>query len=73
MPQFTQDLTCTTEEKNALFQLSRSCSEDVPLEERARIVFLCLKGIRNDAIAQEISICPNTVVVWRKRFYDKGI
>ena len=66
-------LTCTPEEKNALIQLSRSRSEEARLVERAKIVLLCLDGMRNDDVARELLVRPNTVGVWRKRFSEKGI
>lgn len=69
MARVAQALTCTPEEKIALIQLSRSRSEEARLVERAKIVLLCLEGKRNDEVAQELSIRPNTVGVWRKRFF----
>ena len=73
MARVAQALTCTPEEKSALIQLSRSRSEEARLVERAKIVLLCLDGMRNDDVAQELSIRPNTVGVWRKRFSEQGI
>ena len=73
MARVAQALTCTPEEKSALIQLSRSRSEEARLVERAKIVLLCLDGMRNDEVAQKLSIRPNTVGVWRKRFSEQGI
>ena len=66
-------LTCTPEEESALIQLSRSRTEEARLVERAKIVLLCLDGMRNDDVSQKLSIRPNTVGVWRKRFSEQGI
>ena len=73
MARVAQALTCTPEEKSALIQLSRSRSEEARLVERAKIVLLCLEGMRNDEVAQELSIRANTVGMWRKRFSEHGI
>lgn len=66
-------LTCTPEEKEILLQLSRSRSEEARLVERARIVLLCLEGKQNDEVARELSVRPNTVGLWRKRFSENGV
>ena len=73
MARVAPTLTCTPEEKSALLQLSRSRTEEARLVERAKIILLCLDGMRNDEVAQELSIRPNTVGVWRKRFSEQGI
>jgi transposase len=66
-------LTCTPEERTVLLQLARSRSEEARLVERAKIVLLCLDGKRNEEVAQELSVRPNTVGLWRKRFAEQGI
>ncbi len=43
------------------------------MAERARIVLGCLKGKRNDEIARELDLRPNTVGQWRHRFAARGI
>jgi transposase len=40
---------------------------------RARIVLACLSGRRNDEVAREVGVRPNTVGVWRRRFAERGI
>lgn len=35
------------------------------MAERARIVLACLRGKRNDEVASEIGVRPNTVGRWR--------
>lgn len=66
-------LTCTPDVRNALVQLARSRSEEARLVERARIVLLCLEGKRNEEVARELSVRPNTVGIWRKRFAEQGL
>lgn len=56
-----------------LERLSRSRSGEVRLAERARIVIACLQGRRNDEVAREIGVRPNTVGQWRRRFAAHGI
>ena len=66
-------LSCTAEVMGELERLSRSRSGEVRLAERARIVLACLQGRRNDEVAREIGVRPNTVGQWRRRFAAHGI
>lgn len=43
------------------------------MAERARIVLGCLEGKRNDEVARDMDLRPNTVGVWRRRFAARGI
>lgn len=43
------------------------------MAERARIVLGCLEGKRNDEIARQMNLRPNTVGQWRRRFAERGI
>ena len=43
------------------------------MAERARIVLACLGGKRNDKVASEIGVRPNTVGQWRRRFAERGL
>jgi DNA-binding CsgD family transcriptional regulator len=53
--------SCSEEVMVELERLSRSRSGEVRLAERARIVIACLQGRRNDEVAREIGVRPNTV------------
>src|ERR1700751_4593897 len=53
--------------------LTRSRTAETRLVERAKIVLACLDGKRNDEVARELGIRPNTVGLWRKRFAARGI
>ena len=66
-------LSCTAEVKAELERLARSRSGEVRLAERARIVLACLSGRRNDEVASEVGVRPNTVGVWRRRFAERGL
>jgi len=43
------------------------------MAERASIVLACLQGKRNDDIARDMGLRPNTVGQWRRRFAARGI
>lgn len=66
-------LFCTAEVMAELERLSRSRSGEVRLNERARIVLACLQGKRNEEVAHEVGVRPNTVGRWRQRFAVHGI
>lgn len=66
-------LSCTTEVMAELERLSRSRSGEVRMAERARIVLACLRGKRNDEVARNMGVRPNTVGRWRRRFAEHGI
>ena len=66
-------LSCAADVVGELERLSRSRSGEVRLAERARIVLACLQGKRNDAVAREIGVRPNTVGRWRQRFAARGL
>src|SRR3546814_10550211 len=66
-------LSCTAQVMAELERLSRSRSGEVRMAERARIVLACLRGKRNDEIADEMGLRPNTVGQWRRRFAQRGI
>ena len=66
-------LSCTDEVMAELERLSRSRSGEVRMAERARIVLACARGKRNDEVAREMGLRPNTVGQWRLRFASNGI
>ena len=66
-------LSCTADVMAELERLSRSRSGEVRIAERARIVMACLQGKRNDVVARETGLRPNTVGQWRRRFAVLGI
>ena len=73
MPRVAVALSCTAEVMAELESLSRSRSGEVRLAERARIILACLQGRRNDEVAGEMGLRPNTVGQWRRRFAAHGI
>ena len=73
MPRVAVALSCTAQDMAELGRLSRSRSGEVRMAERARIVLACLQGRRNDEIAREMGLRPNTVGQWRQRFAANGM
>ena len=65
MARVAVELSCTVEVMSELERLSRSRSGEVRMVERARMVLACLHGQRNDEIAAELGVRPNTVGQWR--------
>src|ERR1700751_5115522 len=53
--------------------LARSRTAEARLVERAKIILACLDGKRNDEVARELGVRPNTVGVWRQRFASRGM
>ena len=66
-------LLCTKEQEMVLNKLARSRTEQTRLVERAKIVLACLSGKRNDQIATEMKLRPNTIGIWRNRFATHGL
>lgn len=73
MPRVAVALSCTSDVMAQLERLSRSRSGEVRMAERSRIVLACLQGRRNDEIAREMGLRPNTVGQWRRRFAEHGM
>ncbi|MDP2785604.1 MAG: IS630 family transposase [Sulfurimicrobium sp.] len=73
MSRVAAKLSCTKEQEKALGKLARSRSEQARLVERAKIVLACLSGKRNDQVAAEMNLRPNTVGIWRNRFATQGL
>jgi DNA-binding CsgD family transcriptional regulator len=57
-------LSCMPNVRSELERLSQSRSGQVRMAERACIVLACLSGKRNDEIACEMGVRPNTVGQW---------
>ena len=73
MPRVAVALSCTSDVMAELERLSRSRTGEVRMAERSRIVLACLQGKRNDEIAKDMGLRPNTVGQWRRRFSEDGI
>ena len=63
----------TEEERLALERLAHARTEPARLVERARMVWLAVKGRRVPAIAAHLHVNENTVRLWIKRFNTRGL
>jgi len=66
-------VTCDEESRKTLERWGASRAVEARLVERARIVLRCLAGERNDRIAAQMNLRPNTVAKWRGRFIEMGV
>ena len=66
-------LNCSPEVRAELERHARSRKGEARMRERALIVLACLDGARNDGIAKQMGLRPNTVGIWRRRFAELGI
>jgi len=73
MPKTAPIPRCSDEDRKTLESWARSRTLEARLVERARIILRSLEGKAVNAIAQELSIRPNTVIDWRRRFEQEGI
>src|SRR6266481_1307960 len=60
------------EQRNELERWARRRSLPARVGERARIVLQAAEGLENQQIAQRMSITPEKVARWRKRFLKGG-
>jgi len=63
----------TSEQRSELEKLSRRGGASYRLVIRARIVLAAAEGESNAAVARRLSVCVDTVRLWRRRFGAGGI
>ena len=63
----------TDNERRQLESLDRRGTAEHRMVTRARIVLAAADGEENLSIAERLGIAPNTVIKWRKRFFEEGI
>jgi transposase len=61
------------EDRRQLESLVRRRTAEQRMVLRARIVLAAADGEENATIASRLVVALNTVIKWRKRFYDEGI
>ncbi len=66
-------ITLNSEQRTTLQQQARARSLPARVVERARIVLRAAAGLQDKEIAAEMSIRPEKVARWRKRFLDGGV
>lgn len=65
-------LTLSEQESTILQRWVHSPSTPQGIAQRARIILLAKEGMANHAIAKKVSVSRPTVLLWRKRFKEKG-
>lgn len=65
-------LVVSTEEERILCRLANAPSTPQGIAQKCRIVLLAKEGMANHAIAKKLEISRPTVLLWRKRFIEKG-
>jgi transposase len=61
------------EERDRLEALVRRGTAEHRMVTRARIVLAAADGEENACIADRLEVALNTVITWRKRFFEEGI
>ena len=73
MPRKSTIPRCEGEDRKTLERMARSRTEEARLVERARIILGLLNGDSVGAVARSLTVRPNTVIDWRRRFEKQGI
>jgi transposase len=63
----------TIPEKTALEDMARQYTSPYFKVVRAKVVLMAAKGLRNDQIAQRVSLPRQIVSKWRKRFFKERL
>jgi hypothetical protein len=61
------------EDRRRLESLVRQRTAEQRMVMRARIVLAAGEGEENASIAARLEVALNTVIKWRKRFYEEGV
>jgi transposase len=61
------------EDRDQLEALVRRWTAEHRMVVRARIVLAAADGEENAGIAERLEVALNTVIKWRKRFFEEGI
>jgi transposase len=61
------------EDRDALETILRKRTAEHRVVLRARIVLAAADGEENLSIADRLEVSPNTVIRWRKRFFEEGM
>ena len=74
MPRITPyTITLTSSEKNILENIARKYTSPYFRVVRAKVVLMASQGLRNDQIADSVSIPRQIVSKWRKRFFEERL
>ena len=61
------------EDRHALKTIVRKRTAEHRVVLRAQIVLAAADGEENLSIADRLEVAPNTVIKWRKRFFEEGM
>ena len=61
------------EDRDALETILRKGTAEHRIVLRAQIVLAAADGEENLSIADRLGVAPNTVIKWRKRFFEEGM
>jgi transposase len=74
MPRITPyAITLTSSEKNTLEDVARKYTSPYFQVVRARVILMAAQGLRNDQIAERVSLPRQIVSKWRKRFFEERL
>src|SRR6266702_2627527 len=63
----------TGEEKASLENIARKYTSSYAKVVRAKAILMAAQGLRNDQIAQRVSLPRQIVSKWRKRFFEERL
>lgn len=66
-------IALTTEQQGILESWMKASTTEQRMVQRSRIILMAAKGMRTDAIAEDLSIRTATVSKWRTRFAKDGL
>jgi len=66
-------ITLTSGEKGALEDVARKYTSPYCQVVRAKVILMAAQGLRNDQIADQISLPRQIVSKWRKRFFEERL
>ena len=66
-------IVLTDEDRDQLEALVRRRTAEHRMVLRARIVLAATDGEENARIAERLEVALNTVIKWRKRFFEEGM
>src|SRR4051794_28642375 len=73
MPNRVRLLVVRDQDRAELERRARSKAEPARVAQRARIVLLSEQGLSGPAIAETVGCAEPTVVLWRKRYAERGL
>jgi transposase len=66
-------IVLSDEDRDRLEAIVRRRSAEQRMVLRARIVLAAADGEENAAVADRLEVALNTVIKWRKRFFEEGV